>query len=528
LTPLVRIVSLSGNRASFSHADRLGRHQRHTRAFLASRALCIENDVSALDERADADVSWATVEASPANAEPVSAHAPGDILADKYRLERPIAAGGQATVWEARHLALDARVAVKLVHGDVADEAQAARLFREARAVASLGHPAVVRVFDLAKTDAGEWFIVMELLEGKSLLQEIEARRRLPAAEAVQLILPVVEALAGAHAQGIVHRDVKPDNIILTRSGAAIQPKLLDFGVAKLRHHDGGNWQTIAGTVLGTPAYLSPEQAEGRSDVDHRTDIWSACTTLYEAVTGRLPFGGDTDADLFHQIAEQAPISIVEQAAGDAELWAIVRRGLEKARDDRWPSMHLFGEALARWLVKHGITRDASGASLEVRWQLTLPGTQSVLPPPRAQAVESTRPPPPPVDANRRRYALPLAVVAVMIVVLLLGTALLRQDAEPRRNVGPATTPPTDTPTATPSPPRAPAAASPALVTPAVPKTASPPRPSVVPAEPLSQTAPSGSAPVPQKRKNEANSGDLRPPRDLSERGGLDLLSPYR
>jgi serine/threonine protein kinase len=305
-------------------------------------------DAKAQDE--SPDVTWATEDVADVTLGEEGYQA-GSLVTSKYRLERPLGIGGQAAVWRARNLALDVPVALKLLHSGVADEAQASRLLREARAVAQLGHPAVVRVFDLVKTPRGDWFIVMELLEGSSLADELLERRRLPAHDAVRLLLPIVDALAAAHARGIVHRDVKPENIFLTRTGASIEPKLLDFGVAKWRLEQEGSWKTAAGTVLGTPAYLSPEQAECRPDVDHRSDIWSLSATLYECVTGMLPFDGETDDVLFAEIARGEPQSILDHTAGDAALWAILRRGLAKAPADRWPSMGALAGALNDWLL---------------------------------------------------------------------------------------------------------------------------------------------------------------------------------
>jgi serine/threonine protein kinase len=307
-------------------------------------------DAKAQDE--SPDVTWGTEDVADV-ALGEEAYQSGSLVTTKYRLERPLGVGGQAAVWKARNLALDVPVALKLLHSGAADDAQATRLLREARAVAQLDHPAVVRVFDLVETPRGDWFIVMELLEGSSLADELLSRRRLPARDAVRLLLPIIDALAAAHARGIVHRDVKPDNIFLTQTGAdaSTEPKLLDFGVAKWKLSQEGDWKTAAGTVLGTPAYLSPEQAECRPDVDHRSDIWSLCATLYECVTGTLPFGGETDDALFVEIAQGEPRSILDHTAGDAALWAILRRGLAKAPADRWPSMEALAEALNDWLL---------------------------------------------------------------------------------------------------------------------------------------------------------------------------------
>jgi serine/threonine-protein kinase len=343
---------------------------------------------------------------------------PGDLLAGKYRLERPLGEGGQATVWEAHNVALDARVALKLVHPQADDLGQAERLLREARAVARLRHPAVVRVFDVARTgDDGDWFIVMELLDGDSLADKLEGRRRLAATEAVRLLLPVAEALAAAHAAGIVHRDVKPDNIVLAGAGKHVEPKLLDFGIAKLRR--GADWKrtTAKGVLMGTPAYLSPEQAEAAGPIDHRSDIWSFTATLYECVTGALPFEGDTERELLASVMTGEPRSILAHSAGDAELWSLLERGLKKDPEERWQSMQLLGAGLARWLLAHGVTEDARGVSLERSWLApTLPPTRVS---PRSPAHHTTHRTPPAAPKVARWTALGAGVA----VVALLGVA---------------------------------------------------------------------------------------------------------
>src|SRR5262249_7007231 len=161
---------------------------------------------------------------------------PGDVIVEKYELLRVLGEGGMGAVWLAKNLTLEVEVALKLIRREVATLEASERLLQEARAAARLGHPSIVRVFDFGVTELDDPFIVMELLRGESLATFIDRRGRIPATESVQLLLPVASALCAAHAKGIVHRDLKPDNIILTTddSGATI-PKVVDFGIAKLR-----------------------------------------------------------------------------------------------------------------------------------------------------------------------------------------------------------------------------------------------------------------------------------------------------
>ena len=352
----------------------------------------------------------------------------------KYTLVRRLGEGGMAEVWRAHDAALDVDVAIKFIRGDLEHPELADRLLQEARAAARLGHPAIVRVHDYGKTAAGVPFIAMELLEGETLASIIEQRGRLPATRAVKTLLPIAHALATAHAKGIVHRDLKPDNVFLVRSDDLFQPKLVDFGIAKLERADARI--TRMGTAIGSPGYMSPEQARGE-DVDHRSDIWAFCVMLYEAVTGRLPFEAKTYNALLRSIIEDEPPSIRTFAAGDDALWEILLRGLEKNLDRRWASMRALGQALADWLLKQGTTEDIAGASLQATW-ITRATPSSAPPPmsgirstPATQGLPAFTPTPATQSAARapaaapRRSILLVAAIVVGIVVLGVGLALL-------------------------------------------------------------------------------------------------------
>ena len=322
-----------------------------------------------LDGKKTGDAHAGTLAFAPgALAAPLSRYTAGAILSGKYRLQAMIGEGGMGAVWKASNELLDLPVAIKLIRADLDRSSLRARLQIEARAAAKLGHPAIVRVFDVGETGFGDPFIVMELLQGETLGKMI-SRGRLSAARAVQLLLPVIEALAMAHARGIVHRDLKPDNVMIAVEDQRIQPKILDFGIAKLTDpRDIDHKLTEIGVVVGSPDYMSPEQARGRDDVDASSDIWAMSVVLYEAVTGVTPFAASNYNALLRAIVEDAPKSLVEHAAGDAALWGIVERGLAKERNQRHPSMSVLGRALAGWLLSHGVTEDACGASLDSKW----------------------------------------------------------------------------------------------------------------------------------------------------------------
>ncbi|MCC6528310.1 MAG: serine/threonine protein kinase [Polyangiaceae bacterium] len=292
-----------------------------------------------------------------------------EVVADKYRLLRPLGEGGMGTLWLARHEALDIDCALKVIRADIADverEYASGRLLQEARAAARLGHPAIVRVTDVGRTSRGDAFLVMELLNGEDLGSILDRRGRFAAENAVQVLLPIVHALACAHDKGIVHRDVKPENIFVARSDdGAVQPKLVDFGIAKLR--DGADRLTAAGAVLGTPGYMAPEQARG-GEASAAADVWAVCVILHELVMGERPFPGDTYGEILHAIADDEPAPLSGVGPGEAELAAIVRRGLAKAPEARWPTIRDLGVALAEWLLLRGVDADVCGASLEGLW----------------------------------------------------------------------------------------------------------------------------------------------------------------
>ena len=293
----------------------------------------------------------------------------GEIVAGRYRLVRELGAGGMGVVWVAHSLALGVDVAIKLIRPDVADPELSSRMAREAQVTAALGHPAIVRVFDFGTTEHGAPFLAMELAQGETLGALLAREKQLGAVEALKLVLPIVDGLRCAHERGIVHRDIKPENVFIARDALGrVQPKLLDFGIAKLEHHPNVSRLTQVGVVLGSPEYMSPEQARGVGSVDARTDIWALCVLLYEMLTGSVPFKVENYNALMQAILNEPPVPSFEYGAGDRELWHILARGLEKSRERRWASMTELGEALAFWLADHGVREDAAGNSLAAVW----------------------------------------------------------------------------------------------------------------------------------------------------------------
>ena len=279
----------------------------------------------------------------------------GAIVGGKYRLVERLGEGGIAEVWEAVNVDLDAPVAVKLCRPHTSDEGSLRRLIQEAKAAARLMHPSIVRVYDTGLTEQGLPYVVMERLMGKTLRAEIDRTGPIDLLYIVNTMIAVLDALALAHRHGIIHRDVKPDNIFLTEVDAGrVQPKLLDFGIIKIQGAEFNVHLTKTGTTLGSPAYMSPEHAAGREDVDERTDIWSACVVLFEAMIGRMPFEGPNYNALMRCILTEPVPDIRSLLLASNELTPFseavartVQRGLSKEREQRWPSAEALRDALS-------------------------------------------------------------------------------------------------------------------------------------------------------------------------------------
>jgi eukaryotic-like serine/threonine-protein kinase len=305
----------------------------------------------------------------------------GEIIAERYRLIRKLGEGGMGVVWVAHSLVLGVDVAIKLIRAGIGDIDLGSRMAREAQATALLGHPAIVRVFDHGATAFGEPFLVMELVEGETLAALLARERKLDPIFAVKLLLPLLDGLRCAHERGIIHRDIKPENVLIGHDPLGRKmPKLLDFGIAKLDYQPSVNRLTQVGDVLGSPEFMSPEQARGAPDIDARTDVWAVCVVLYELITGELPFKIKNYNALMQSILHEQPKPTFETGAGDKNLWRVISKGLSKTRERRWPNMTALGEALAFWLYDHGESEDACGNSLRSVWLAGTLSGQSMRP----------------------------------------------------------------------------------------------------------------------------------------------------
>ncbi|HWA73075.1 MAG TPA: serine/threonine-protein kinase [Polyangiaceae bacterium] len=328
-----------------------------------------------------------------------STYLAGEVIGDRYRLVRELGRGGMGVVWVAHSLVLGIDVAVKLIRTGTGGPGVSSRMAREAHAAARLGHPALVRVFDFGWTGRGDPFLVMELVQGETLGAVLAREGAMSAIRAVQALLPIADGLRLAHDRSIVHRDIKPDNILLSSDTLGRrQPKLLDFGIAKIGATPIDGKLTQHGAVLGSPEYMSPEQALGFDDIDERADVWALSVVLYEMLTGKIPFQRTNYNALMHAIINDAPKPTTEYGVADGQLWEVIARGMAKEREQRWHNMTELGEALALWLYEHGIKEDLSGNSVRAVWlDSPLSGTSNGLPPSvgpaRTRSITSNRAP---------------------------------------------------------------------------------------------------------------------------------------
>jgi serine/threonine-protein kinase len=277
----------------------------------------------------------------------------GDVLAGKFRIERVLGVGGMGMVVSAMHLHLDERVAIKFLLPEALANAEAvARFSREARAAVKIKSEHVARVIDVATLETGAPYMVMELLRGRDLSQMLSDHGAMPAHLAVQYVLQACEALAEAHAMGMVHRDLKPANLFLTsRADGSPCVKVLDFGISKVTSLSGSGPEmgmTRTQTMMGSPLYMSPEQMASARDVDQRADIWAMGTVLYELVTGRVPFEAETMPQLCAQILNGEPAAPrTVRPDVPPHLEQVIWRCLRKDRAQRYANVAELAAELA-------------------------------------------------------------------------------------------------------------------------------------------------------------------------------------
>jgi serine/threonine-protein kinase len=391
----------------------------------------------------------------------------GQVIAGKYAIRRLLATGGMGTVYEAENTWTRRRVALKVMHAEyAANEEAVQRFMREAQAATQIAHPNIVDVLDMGQEPgSGALYIVQEFLTGIDLRDHLNERGSMSPAEAFEIMLPVMEALALAHERGIVHRDVKPENIFLARgAGDEVVPKVLDFGIAKVSTAEADSLSmTRTGVAMGTPFYMSPEQARGDSSIDGRTDVWSVGAVLYEMLAGRCPFVAPNYNLLITKIITERPPRIELFApAVPAAISDLVHRALEPDRAQRFATMRAFCDAVRDCPVLDiALPRRSTGefrAAAAPRAATPAPANKPAPPPRAPTPLPSPRTPsasnldtaatvPAPMPAVRTPTASvgsydPLAEPGPQVRVEPVLAAALPSVPPPRRTAAPARAPP--------------------------------------------------------------------------------------
>jgi serine/threonine protein kinase len=308
------------------------------------------------------------------------------LVAGKYQLLGMIGRGGMGSVWEGRHITLGTKVAIKFIEKEYAQSEEArSRFDNEARAAATIQSKHAIQIFDHGVTDDGKPYIVMEMLEGEPLDKRLERLGRMPLQETARVLSQVCRALNRAHERGIVHRDLKPENIFLVRTQDDDEDvaKVLDFGIAKIRGPAGQSLSnsTKTGAVLGTPYYMSPEQARGLRNIDHRTDLWSLGVIVFKCVTGVLPFEGESLGDLLVKICT-TPLPVPSQVLPGLppmfDAW--FARALDRDPSKRFANAQELADALS-YACGISVRRPAS-SSVPQQQELGNARTVASTPPP--------------------------------------------------------------------------------------------------------------------------------------------------
>jgi eukaryotic-like serine/threonine-protein kinase len=342
----------------------------------------------------------------------------GDVIAGRYELVELIGRGGMSSVWRSHDRLLDRTIAIKVLHEQFTrDEEYVERFRREARSVAQLSHPNIVTVIDRGE-DEGRQYIVFEYVEGENRKQLIERSGALPVREALLIALQMARALGFAHERGLIHRDVKPQNVLLNEDG---QPKVTDFGIARSVDVEG---VTITGTVLGTSEYIAPEQARGQR-VDALTDVYSLGVVLYELLTGRVPFQGENFVAIaLRHVNEPAPSVLELRPDCPPRVDMAVERALAKRPDDRFGSMSELCAELQACLYE----LDSSSE------EATMISRRPVAPPRPRRAARKRR---------RRGFLWPIAAVAAILGIAALAAfgAMALRDNDGDGTAGATNTP---------------------------------------------------------------------------------------
>src|SRR5436190_2256999 len=278
----------------------------------------------------------------------------GQLLDNKYRIVKMIGEGGMGAVFEGENVRINRRVAIKVLHAAFAGNSDVMQRFeREAQAAGRIGNDHILEVLDLGNLPDGDRFIIMEFLDGDPLSNRIQRIGRMSPQEVAPLARQLLKGLGAAHAAGIVHRDLKPDNIFILKEKAG-QPdfvKIIDFGISKFQPLSGdGMKMTRTGAVMGTPYYMSPEQASGSREADARSDLYTAGVILYECVTGHVPFDGETFNQLMFKIVLSEPPPLLETVPDlDPAFASIILKAMARDVSQRFQTADEFAKAIVAW-----------------------------------------------------------------------------------------------------------------------------------------------------------------------------------
>src|ERR1051325_5237971 len=305
----------------------------------------------------------------------------GQVLAGKYRIDEKIDEGGMGCVYRATHVLMEKVVAVKVLHPALAaDDKIVARFTREAKAASRISHPHAINVTDFGESENGVVYLVMEYLRGRTLKDIVRSEGPMPLARVVEIVRQVSGALEAAHAEGVVHRDLKSDNIMLEEAaGGGDWAKVLDFGIAKIQQtaqsvHETDPGLTSPNLIIGTPQYMSPEQCSQASDIDTRTDIYSFGVIVYEMLAGHVPFTGDSPTAIMMKHLQEPPPSILEER-GDlpAGVGRVISRALAKRPEDRYQKAGELYEALNEAAAEAPGPSTASIPTAEQKGRIVVP-----------------------------------------------------------------------------------------------------------------------------------------------------------
>ncbi len=387
------------------------------------------------------------------------------LLGDRYEVFGFLGRGGFASVYQVRSTSLERFEALKVLHESHGKDSDFARRFRqEARVAASLEHPSIVKVYDFGHVEGMLWYS-MQFVDGPSLSEELAKRGTFDAEAAARIVVPLLDALDYSHALGVVHRDIKPDNVLLDKRG---RPYLMDFGIAKIGE---SLVKTQTGFILGSPAYLSPEQLRGQP-LDGRTDVYSLGVTLFQLLAGVIPYRTENMSALARRLTEEAPRLSTKRAGIHPEIERIVSRSLERDRDARYANAAEMRDDLEAFLAEvHPRTTRARAISSE---SPAAPARPEAVPrPARAPDEPPAFPSRAPVPTRRPAWLWPaIAGLIVAVVAVLAGGWFLTRAPAPVAT-------PVPTPAQTPAPARAATATMTATAAPLAVSTA--PAPTAVP-----------------------------------------------